>query len=200
MGIVAQLTNALFALGCNLLDSSMTLLRGEFAIILMVNLPPEISIELLSEKLSKIQEQLGFTLHMRELAVEEAGSTSEDVHGYLISVYGADKPGIVSGITHKIAQLGLNITDVETKRTSGAHGTTVTATASSSSSHSSSIATSSSTTVSSSVKGKQPVFIMVIEVSAPPGISTEMITRELKETARQLGVDVSVQEWDVLEL
>ncbi|CAM6006229.1 unnamed protein product [Sphagnum balticum] len=178
----------------------MTLLRGEFAIILMVSLPPKVSIELLSEKLSKIQEQLGFTLHMRELAAEEAGFKSEDGHGYLISVYGADKPGIVSGITHKIAQLGLNITDVETKRTSGAHSTTVTATSSSSSSHSFSSASSSSTTVSSSVKDQQPVFIMVIEVSAPPDKSTDLITKELKETARQLGVDVSVQEWDVLEL
>jgi glycine cleavage system transcriptional repressor len=194
------LTDALFALGCNLLDSSMTLLRGEFAIILMVSLPPKVSIELLSEKLSKIQEQLGFTLHMRELLAEEVGSTNAAGHGYLISVYGADKPGIVSGITHKIAHLGLNITDVETKRTSGAHTTTVTASSSSSLSHSFSSATSSSTTVSSSGKDNQPVFIMVIEVSAPPEKSTEMITKELKETARQLGVDVTVQEWDVLEL
>ncbi len=200
VGIVAQLTDALFALGCNLLDSSMTLLRGEFAIILMVSLPPNVSIELLSEKLSKIQEHLGFTLHMRELAAEEAVVKGENGHGYLISVYGADKPGIVSGITHKIAQLGLNITDVETKRTSGAHSTTVTASTSSSSSHSFSSATSSSTSVSSNGRGSQPVFIMVIEVSAPPDKSTEMITKELKETARQLGVDVSVQEWDVLEL
>ncbi|MBX9691827.1 MAG: hypothetical protein K2Z81_05540, partial [Cyanobacteria bacterium] len=32
VGIVAELSQVLFEFGCNLLDSSMTLLRGEFAV------------------------------------------------------------------------------------------------------------------------------------------------------------------------
>jgi glycine cleavage system transcriptional repressor len=35
----------------------------------------------------------------------------------MISVYGADRPGIVAGITRRLADLGVNITDVETKST-----------------------------------------------------------------------------------
>jgi glycine cleavage system transcriptional repressor len=118
VGIVAELTDALFGLGCNLLDSSMTLLRGEFAVILMVSLPESVTLDVLSERLKTIQEKLGFALHVRLLSEEELKSSESTDSIYVISVYGADKPGIVSGVTRKLAQLGVNITDVQTKRTS----------------------------------------------------------------------------------
>jgi glycine cleavage system transcriptional repressor len=117
VGIVAELADALFELGCNLLDSSMTLLRGEFAVILMVTLPESITLEVLSQRLKIIQERLGFTLHVRLLSEEELKSSDSTDAIYVISVYGADKPGIVSGVTRKLAALGVNITDVQTKRT-----------------------------------------------------------------------------------
>jgi glycine cleavage system transcriptional repressor len=118
VGIVAELTDALFELGCNLLDSSMTLLRGEFAVILMVSLPESVTLDHLSQRLKSIQEKLGFTLHQRLLSEDELKSSDSTDPIFVISVYGADKPGIVSGVTRKLAQLGVNITDVQTKRTS----------------------------------------------------------------------------------
>jgi glycine cleavage system transcriptional repressor len=166
VGIVAELTDALFELGCNLLDSSMTLLRGEFAVILMVSLPEKITLDLLSERLKSTQEKLGFTLHVRLLSEEELKSSESTDPIFVISVYGADKPGIVSGVTRRLAQLGANITDVQTKRTSE----------------------------------KQSVFIMVLEVTAPPNLSTERLREELKATAVSLSVDLSVNEVEVVEL
>jgi glycine cleavage system transcriptional repressor len=118
VGIVAELTDALFKLGCNLLDSSMTLLRGEFAIILMVSLPESVGIESISERLKEVEAKLGFKLHIRPLSEEELKSQESVEAIYVISVYGADRPGIVSGITRNLAELGVNITDVQTKRTS----------------------------------------------------------------------------------
>jgi len=118
VGIVAELTDALFEQGCNLLDSSMTLLRGEFAIILMVSLPETTSIENLAERLKPVQQKVGFALNVRLLSEEELKSNDSDDPIFVISVYGADKPGIVSGITRKLAALGGNITDVQTSRTS----------------------------------------------------------------------------------
>jgi len=166
VGIVAELTDALFGLGCNLLDSSMTLLRGEFAVILMVSLPESVTLELLSERLKTIQEKLGFALHARLLSEEELKSSESTDPIYVISVYGADKPGIVSGVTRKLAQLGVNITDVQTKRTSE----------------------------------KQSIFIMVLEVTVPPSLTTERLNAELKSTAASLAVDLSVREVEVVEL
>jgi glycine cleavage system transcriptional repressor len=171
VGIGAELTDALFAIGCNLLDSSMTLLRGEFAIILMLIVPDGMTLEELSKRVAELEKRLGFTLHLRELNESELIQVEGETNGFIISVYGADKPGIVSGVTKKLAEMGVNITDVETKRTSPASGE----------------------------KG-EAVFIMVLEVTAPAAVKTDQLTKDMKAIAAQLGVDVSVQEWDILEL
>ncbi|HEY9730662.1 MAG TPA: ACT domain-containing protein [Drouetiella sp.] len=117
VGIVAELAEILFEMGCNLLDSSMTLLRGEFAIILMIRQPDGQSLEQLKARISEVENRLGLTIHVRELSDEEVAESEDMGAPYIISVYGADKPGIVSGITRVLADLGANITDVETKHT-----------------------------------------------------------------------------------
>ncbi len=125
VGIVAELAEILFEMGCNLLDSSMTLLRGEFAIILMIRLPDNQSLDDLKKKIIEVESRLGLTIHVRELSDEEANECEDQGDPYIISVYGADKPGIVSGITKDLATLGANITDVETKHTGEHDGATV---------------------------------------------------------------------------
>jgi glycine cleavage system transcriptional repressor len=176
VGIVAELTDALFSLGCNLLDSSMTLLRGEFAIILMMTIPETLPLADLQNHLEKVQKRLGFALHLRELAEDEMQIVEENSSGYIISVYGADKPGIVSGVTRRLSEMGANITDVETKRSSP-----------------------SVVAVGGSAPAK-PIFLMVLEVTAPVELKTDYLQKEMKELAHSLGVDISIQEWDVLEL
>jgi glycine cleavage system transcriptional repressor len=176
VGIVAELTDTLFGLGCNLLDSSMTLLRGEFAIILMMTIPEDLPLTELQKQLEKVQKRLDFALHLRELADEEMQKVEEAGSGYIISVYGADKPGIVSGITRRLSEMGVNITDVETKRSSPSAGS-----------------------VGGSAPAK-PIFLMVLEVTAPVELKTDSLQKEMKELASNLGVDISIQEWDVLEL
>jgi len=117
VGIVAEVSDLLFKLGCNLLDSSMTLLRGEFAIILMVDLPEGQSIEQLEAQLPAVEERMGLSIHVRQLGEDELKQPAPGGVPHMISVYGADRPGIVSRITRKLADLGINITDVETKST-----------------------------------------------------------------------------------
>lgn len=96
----------------------MTLLRGEFALILMAELPDGMNAEQIEQKLSAIESRLGLRLHVRELAAEELQVQEEAGEGlHLISVYGADRPGIVAGVTRKLAKLGVNITDVQTQST-----------------------------------------------------------------------------------
>lgn len=121
VGIVAELTDLLFQSGCNLMDSSMTLLRGEFALILMAELPDGMSGAQIEEKLTAIEARLGLRLHVRELTSEELQVHDEAGEGlHIISVYGADRPGIVAGVTRKLAELGVNITDVQTQSTGSA--------------------------------------------------------------------------------
>lgn len=117
VGIVAAVSELLYKLGCNLLDSSMTLLRGEFAIILMVELPEERSVQELEDELPAMARELDLTLNVRELSADELKEHTASGVPHMISVYGADRPGIVASITRKLADLGVNITDVETKST-----------------------------------------------------------------------------------
>lgn len=120
VGIVAGLSRILYELGCNLLDSSMTLLRGQFAVILMVQIPDNQTVEGLSRKLAELKSELGLDIFVRELAADELQESEDKGEPYIVSVYGADRPGIVATVTAELARLGANITDVETKRTSGA--------------------------------------------------------------------------------
>lgn len=123
VGIVAEVAELLFSLGCNLLDSSMTLMRGEFAIILMVNLPEGETIKELSRRLKDVEGRMGLNIHIRELSDTELEEQHSPGMPHMISVYGADKPGIVAGITRKLAEMGVNITDVETKSVEEGEGT-----------------------------------------------------------------------------
>ncbi|MBX3139115.1 hypothetical protein KF707_23015 [Candidatus Obscuribacterales bacterium] len=117
VGIVAELSQVLFEFGCNLLDSSMTLLRGEFAVILMAQLPETHSLDQLKERLGHAEGALGMNVFVRELSDASLDDYEDAGLPFIVSVYGGDKPGIVAGITKELSRIGANITDVETKKT-----------------------------------------------------------------------------------
>jgi glycine cleavage system transcriptional repressor len=122
-GIVAALSKALFEQGCNLEESSMTRLKGEFAILLLVTLPAGQTASALEAAVQPAARALGLTLLCRELTPEEM--TAEDdskTLPYTLVVYGADRPGIVYRVTAAAAQHEANITDLRTRVTSGGGG------------------------------------------------------------------------------
>ena len=115
-GIVAGVTEVLFQLGCNIEDSSMTILAGEFAMILIVAVPPEVGLGDLEEKLDGVRRSLGLVMSVKELSPKEvARATGAYEEKYMISVLGIDKPGIIYRVTDLLARRGINITDVQTK-------------------------------------------------------------------------------------
>ena len=115
-GIVAGIAEALFAADCNLEDSSMTQLRGEFAILLIVRLPPDGDLATLERRLGQVASEMGLTSSLRRLA--EAEVRAPDISGLtpcLITVFGADHPGIVAAVTRTLADRRVNITDLSTQ-------------------------------------------------------------------------------------
>jgi glycine cleavage system transcriptional repressor len=121
-GIVASVTEALLRLGCNLGETSMTRLRGEFAMILLVRLPESTSPEDARRTLVPVGEAMDLTITVRELTAAEAQTAPETGTGYILRVYGADQPGIVHRITALLAREGLNISDLETRVIPGEAG------------------------------------------------------------------------------
>lgn len=115
-GIVAAVSKILFEIGCNIEDSSMTILRNDFAMILMVSLPKGKEAGFLDKKLNPVRKTLGLSLVLRNLKANEIKTvTPSSGLPYMISVYGTDKPGIVYRISQFLAAKKINITDVETK-------------------------------------------------------------------------------------
>lgn len=167
VGIVAELSEFLYSRGCNLLDSSMTLLRGEFALILMARTPESLSLESLQADLAGLEKSLGFPLRLRELSDEQLQEEMPAGVPLMISVYGADKSGIVAGVARQLAALNLNITDLETKH---------------------------------SHEGGKELFVMILEVLAPPDSELAELEKQLGLRCAELGVEVTLQELEVVEL
>lgn len=112
-GLVAAVTDALLATSCNVEDSSMTRLRGEFAMILLVK-HPDGDLEPLRRRLSTVREGLKLAVNLRELTGDEARPAADEGDTYHIAVYGADTAGIVHAISERLAERNADITDLRT--------------------------------------------------------------------------------------
>lgn len=117
-GIVAALARALFEQGCNLEESSMTRLKGEFAILLLVTLPESGSRAALEKAIEPVAAGLGLTILLRDLTAAEMQDEDDSrTQPYTLVVYGADRAGIVFRVTEAAARRGINITDLRTRVT-----------------------------------------------------------------------------------
>ncbi|MBI4597832.1 MAG: ACT domain-containing protein [Candidatus Omnitrophica bacterium] len=118
-GIVAGVAKILYRLGCNLEDSAMTRLESEFAVMLIFSTKAKTSEAALRKAFAPLQRNLQLAVHLKPLTAQETRTPKKRSNTQLISVYGADKPGIVFRISDALARAGVNITDVHTHRSAG---------------------------------------------------------------------------------
>ncbi len=114
-GIVAQVTQVLLDNGCNLEDSSMTILEGDFAMLVIASLPESMNLQEIKEKFNVMNDAMNLCVEVRPFT-ENKSPSKQNGKNYILSVIGADKPGIVQNISQLLADNKVNITDVETKR------------------------------------------------------------------------------------
>ena len=112
-GIVAAVTGALADSGCNLEDSTMSILRGQFAIMLVVAGPDGLDAATLEKALAGPAADLDLVVHVR--AVDEAVPARPEGEPWSVAVYGADRPGIVHRFTSLLAGEGVNVVDLTTR-------------------------------------------------------------------------------------
>ena len=115
-GIVAAVARVLYEAGCNLEDSSMTILGGEFAIILIVTLPMELELDELDHRFNSVRRALRLTVFLKAVGSREVQRKPVAGNPYMISVYGVDQAGIVYQVAELLAKDKVNITDVNTRR------------------------------------------------------------------------------------
>lgn len=113
-GIAAALANALLAAKANIEDSRMTILGGQFAVMMLVSLPADADEAALQADLERVRDELGLeTAVLRE--IDESGAAARPEPTHLLTVYGADHPGIVAAVCETLAESKVNIDDLATR-------------------------------------------------------------------------------------
>ncbi|MBI5826817.1 MAG: amino acid-binding protein [Deltaproteobacteria bacterium] len=162
-GIVAAVAEALYRHDCNIEDSSMTILEDEFAIILVMSMPDGKAKRLLTKDLKKTEKALDLSIHLKELPEKGPGKSLPGSH--IITLHGADSPGIIYRTAELLARLKINITDLETKVIGEEH----------------------------------KAYMMIIEVSMPPGLAVDEVEERLRELGKTLGVTIRIKPVEAFE-
>jgi glycine cleavage system transcriptional repressor len=116
-GIVADVTEALVSVEGNIEDATMTRLGGEFSMMLVTALPAGNSLSKVQKRFHALEKKLHLTIDLKAIPPDLAHSSNEKTASYMISVYGADHPGIVHSIARALATKRVSITDLQTKVT-----------------------------------------------------------------------------------
>jgi glycine cleavage system transcriptional repressor len=110
-GIIAEATAGLAGLGLNIEDSTMTLLRGHFAMMLLCSGP--VGAEDIEQALAPLT--TGGDLDLAVRPVTDAPTPTAGGSAWVLTVHGGDRPGIVSAVVREVAAAGGNITDLTTR-------------------------------------------------------------------------------------
>lgn len=110
-GLVGEFTGALLEAGGNIADSRMVNLRGQFALVVLVE-GAAAALDQLRQAAAQAGKQLG--LHV---VVNEQQPAARTVAGvpYKLKTYSLDQPGIVHQVTRLLHRHGVNIEELATR-------------------------------------------------------------------------------------
>lgn len=113
-GIVAAASRVLLAHRANVEDSQMTILRGHFTMMLVVSVPEEADVATLRDDLDDVRGQLDLEAVLLS-PLDDVDPAGEAVPSHIVTLYGADHPGILHAATAALAEHDVTITDLSTK-------------------------------------------------------------------------------------
>lgn len=116
-GIISQLTRAIKQHSANIQDTRMTVLGGEFALVMLVAGDAD-AIAALETDLPGTGSELGLTLLVKRTAQRVHETASRP---YNVSVVALDNPGIVHEIAAFFHERGINIEEMHTSTYAAAH-------------------------------------------------------------------------------
>lgn len=167
-GIVAAVTRNLLDHALNVEDSQMTILRGHFTMMLVVSGSDAVDAAALRGDLEATARELGMEAISLSEVTDVAGESAQPSH--ILTVYGADHPGIVHAVAEALAGCGVNITDLNTRLVpDDPHG-------------------------AANGDGGEDLYAMMLEVVLPEGLSAGQLESLLEATRREQGVEISIRE------
>ena len=159
-GIVADVSGVIYECGGNIEDSSMSLLRNHFALLLLFSTEREEVNQKLSVSLKRLEGEKDLTVFHSPITLQEAHPRGkEEVDRFEITTSGVDHAGIVYKVCRLLSDRGINIIDMETRRVLSAESGT-------------------------------PLFEMDIDIEVPRSISEQNLREELHRMANQLMIDL----------
>jgi glycine cleavage system transcriptional repressor len=116
-GIVDEISNIIYKHSLNIEDSRMTVLGGEFAMLLLVS-GEQSSIDAIQTQVNDIGQALQMRLMIK---VTNDSTPIENAIPYAVEVTALDHPGIVNNISSFFSQRGINIVNLHTESYSAPH-------------------------------------------------------------------------------
>ena len=116
-GIVNELTQGIAEMDCNIEDSRMSVLGGEFAIMLLVSGNWN-TIAKLEDQMPTIGQKLEMNITCKST---EARQHASSLVPYTADVIAMDHPGIVNNLANFFSERSINIEDLETSNYAAAH-------------------------------------------------------------------------------
>jgi len=110
-GIIADVSEILAGLSMNLTDSTMTRLRGHFAMTLVCT--GDHAAGDVEAALAPLTADGSLTATVRDVRPEPESADAGRPH--ILTVHGADRLGIVASVTRAVAEFGGNVTDLTTR-------------------------------------------------------------------------------------
>ncbi|MBN2655542.1 MAG: amino acid-binding protein [Spirochaetales bacterium] len=111
-GMADDIANIAIDYNCNIEDSKMAVLGGEFAVIMLLS-GEESSIEKLISMAGELGERFQMTFNIKKTS---APLTVSQGIPYILESVSMDTPGIVHAITRYLRELSINIEDLETEK------------------------------------------------------------------------------------
>jgi glycine cleavage system transcriptional repressor len=121
-GIVASVSELLYRHGCNIEDSTMTLLANEFAVILLISMPENKRLADVQVDLNALEASHGLVFLIKPApdATKTLGNLRTEP--YMLSVTGDDRSGITHRVSRALAEMKVNITDLNAQVIDGENG------------------------------------------------------------------------------
>lgn len=109
-GIASDFSGHVHAAGANLADSRMMNLRGQFALLALVEGPPDV-LAALRKRLAEAAPKMNLAISFGE------AQKAERLEGvpFRLKTYSMDQPGIVHRITSYLREQGINVEELETR-------------------------------------------------------------------------------------
>ncbi len=159
-GIVADVSEVIYECGGNIEDSSMSLLRNHFAVLLLFSTEREEVHKKLPSALKGLESEKDLIVFYSPITFEEAyPKAKEQTDRFKITTSGIDHAGIVFRVCRLLADCKVNIIDMETHRVLSAESGT-------------------------------PIFEMEMDVEIPKSVSEKGVREDLHRLANELMIDL----------